>query len=239
MRKSAVGWAAVAVVASATVAFAGSRYESFAGVPTVSPWAGGYVGLALGGTWSMEEWRSDETFPISFGSGELNPNGVTFGGVFGANFQQRNFVFSPEFDLDWLGGSDTTTVRKNGSAPSATTDLNWAARARLRLGYSMGIWMPFVAAGAALLNTTDSFADATKPGSAVSSQDTNRVGFTAGAGFDIKVTPDIILRAEYIYDDFGVVSIPSTGVTPPPFADQQTLKLENQTVRAALLIRLD
>jgi outer membrane immunogenic protein len=221
------------------VASAGSKYEGFAGVPTVSPWAGGYVGFGVGGTWSMEEWRSNKTFPISYGSGELNPDGATVGGILGANFQQRNFVFSPEFDINWLGGDDTTTMPKNGSAPTASIDLNWSARARLRLGYSMGIWMPFVAAGAALINTTDSFANSAVPGSAVSSQDTNRVGFTAGAGFDVKVTPNVVFRAEYIYDDYGTVSIPSTGVTPPPFEDQQTLKLENQTLRAAVLFRLD
>jgi opacity protein-like surface antigen len=204
-------------------------------VPVMGPWAGVYLGGFVGGQWSKDRWTSDETDPAeTLGAINLKANGFTGGVISGANLQFGNAVWGVETDLGALTGSNTFNARIPPGftdIDSIQTKLRYNAHARLRFGWSMGSWMPFVAAGGAYANTKSTLTDSTnttRPVLASVTQD--RVGYTIGAGVDWMFAPNWLARVEFLHDRYltGAFALPVQD-------DSQYLELNTNTVRAALL----
>lgn len=155
----------------------------------VASWAGPYAGINLG---------------YGFG-GHVKAPGVDaktkgfIGGVFGGyNWQQENFVYGAEADLGYNGtkGSDNGLSAKTGIEGSL----------RARLGYA-------VTPEILLYGTGGLAAKDQKIDDSVSGVHDNKgmLGWTAGAGTDIKITDNVFGRVEYRYTDYGSKNFGDTG----------------------------
>ncbi|MCP3371899.1 outer membrane protein [Bradyrhizobium cajani] len=238
--------ALIATTALSSAASAADLAAHYTKAPVAAPitdWTGVYLGVSAGGAWGTNEWSSDETAPYRPGS--YNTSGWTAGGIVGANIQVRNTVLGVEFDGNWADVSSSRAIGTpfNGLATniaSIDNKIDWTAHARARLGYSFGNWLPFVAGGAAIAGVHDNLnfiAPTAFNGVAYSgySNSATRVGFTVGSGIDFKVTPNVIARGEYLYDNFGNTS----GRLGPPTFDNQVFTLDTHAVRAALMYKFD
>ena len=146
----------------------------------VATWTGGYAGVQLGYGFSGEAQEPGNDIDI---------DGVV-GGAFGGYQAElgNGLVAGVEGDLNYSGvkGSNAGTEAKSG--------VDGSLRARLGYAVSPDI-LPYVTAGGAAqrLKVTEG---------GVSDSNT-MLGWTAGAGVDVKVTENVFVRGEYRYTDFG------------------------------------
>jgi len=150
----------------------------------VSSWAGPYAGVHLGYGFS--------------GSAETSVGGVTndigtsgwLGGAFGGfNAQNGQFVYGAEADVNYSG------VDGSNAGETARSRLDGSLRGRLGYAINDDV-LVYGTAGVAAerLRVTDG----------LGARDTNMmVGYTVGAGTDVKLTDDVFARAEYRYSDYG------------------------------------
>ena len=101
---------------------------------------------------------------------------------------------------------------------------------RLRAGFAADTWLFYVAGG---LSLADLKLTLTNPVSGYSQSANNDfVGFNLGVGSEYAMTKNILLRLEYIYDDFGTKNY-NFFVAAPNF-DSRSVKFSENTVRAAV-----
>lgn len=111
-----------------------------------------------------------------------DPDGLTYGAHAGYLFDMGSWVLGGELDIDGTDIEDTTA----GVAVDAIT------RAKLRVGYDAGNWLPYVTAGVAQARVSGGL-DATDTG-----------GF-AGLGAEYRVSDSVRVGAEVLqhqFDDF-------------------------------------
>jgi opacity protein-like surface antigen len=140
--------------------------------------------------------------------------GFIIGGQVGYNYQLLNhIVVGIESDAQWsdVKGSEH-------EIPSSTigtvrfTDLrigmDWFGTTRLRLGYALGRFLPYITGGVSYGQVTASGSQLVfgAPGSTFGSASTTHAGWTAGAGAEYAVTAYISLKAEYLFVQLGGVS---------------------------------
>jgi outer membrane immunogenic protein len=157
-------------------------------VPYVVParWFGPYAGLNLGYEWGN---LSDLS---------INPNGLIAGGQVGYNWQNGQFVFGGETDLQ-LSAADGTFASYQFSNP-------WFGTMRGRAGIAWGYTLFYATAGLA-------YGEAKLDYSGLSVSNTS-LGWTAGAGIEFAFTPCWSVKAEYLYYNLGPQSIQLAGVNP-------------------------
>ncbi|MBZ9989315.1 porin family protein [Mesorhizobium sp. BH1-1-5] len=155
----------------------------------VASWAGPYAGINLG---------------YGFG-GHVKAPGVDaktkgfIGGVFGGyNWQQDNFVYGAEADLGYNGtkGSDNGLSAKTGIEGSLRARLGYAVTPEILLYGTGGL--------AAKNQKIDDSVSGVNDSKAM-------LGWTAGAGTDIKITDNVFGRVEYRYTDYGSKNFGDTG----------------------------
>ncbi|MGX8008586.1 outer membrane protein [Mesorhizobium sp. ORM8.1] len=157
----------------------------------VAAWAGPYAGISLGYGFGGHANAKDQGVNVK-------TKGFV-GGVFGGyNWQQENFVYGAEADLGYNGtkGSSNGIDAKSGLEGSLRARLGYAVTPEILL-YGTG--------GVAAKNQKieDSFTGV--------SDSKGVVGWTAGAGTDIKITDNVFGRVEYRYTDFGSHSFGDEG----------------------------
>ena len=113
-------------------------------------------------------------------------------------------VLGVEIDADYRDADDDALITVLG-APiglGVNSEINWTGSARLRAGYAMDRWMPYVTGGFAF---ADYDLDFTSGGVVISGFGLSEtsVGWTAGFGAEYAFTDNLIFRAEYRYSDFG------------------------------------
>ncbi len=147
--------------------------------PPVNTWSGPYAGVSLGYGFAGRT-RTPAV--------DVNTSGFVGGAFGGYNFQNGMFVFGGEADLNWANLSgDNAGVESRSS-------LDASLRARMGVAVTDDVLVYGTAGGAAQsLKITD-----------VAGSDRNTlIGWTAGAGVDVKVTENVFGRVEYRYTDFG------------------------------------
>lgn len=228
---------------------------------TASPFAGFYAGAHAGYSWSDATFNSDPyntTLPpnqfvsISGRSDNFDLDGGLFGFHTGYNVVTRkNILFGIEGDLTHLGNKDTVT----GSQVVAGTDddinldhrstleLAWQGTLRGRLGYVSGRTLFFGTAGVALLKTNwDETATAFDVDTGTSSIQTHSdnetlTGLVLGGGVEYAVSRNVILGADYLYENFGGYGSVPFGHSDP--AEQGRIgDLDVHKVRVRLSIKL-
>ena len=186
--------ALVAVLASVAAAQAADP----GGAATYSPWAGFYAGAVYGAGLTLD--RSSQTATRS-----ASAWGQTSGAVLGYNFQAGRYIYGAEGDFSYhllrpLNAGAT------GLSPSVD-DTPQTLRLRMRVGYDLGAFFPYVAGGVASARIYETG----YPFPADDSGQTREVtGLTLGAGlewrFDAPVLGPLVLRGEYIIDAYPTTS---------------------------------
>ena len=174
----------LAMTSAATAAdFPAGRY--YTAPATLGPysWAGPYLGANVG-----YQWGNVDNNPT-------RPSGIDGGVQAGFNWQNGNFVFGAETDIQ-LSSAEDTFAPWQFSNP-------WFGTLRGRAGLSIGNVLLFGTAGLAYgdlrvetSNLTESHAS---------------IGWVAGAGVEVGFTPHWSAKAEWLYLDFADSSFAQTG----------------------------
>jgi outer membrane immunogenic protein len=131
-------------------------------------------------------------------------NEFTFGGLIGYNLQlDGGLVIGLESDLGFGGGGKgpfESSVFGLSSFDKGEIDVGLAGSTRVRAGYALDRWLPYVTGGIAYAKydakQTREVAAENRFG------DGSFVGWTAGAGLNYAATDNIIFGLEYRYTDY-------------------------------------
>lgn len=182
--------------------------------PIMSPvpvynWTGIYVGLNGGYGWGNQDPLNLIT--NRFDGSSLAFSGGVFGGTAGAQIQSGHVVIGFEADLDWAGmkGSGTFVpavggVPINPAAVSATTNIDWEATARVRVGYAQDNWLFYATGGMAILGAKAAFTPALGVTCGTytlinCSGTSKQIGAALGAGVEYGITQNVSAKLEYLY----------------------------------------
>ena len=181
---------------------------TFVAPTLVSGWDGFYVGSTYGYGFTDFTTRQATSRSRTF-------DGQSGGALAGYNFQSGHIVYGAEagIDLNVIRGTIPGQVGLTGSRLDSLDDI----RFRGRIGYEFGWIMPFVAGGAVINESYQSFTATTAAGGLTNfGRIHHEVGFTVGGGVDVKLNPrnilpflpeaffgPLILRAEYLHDEIG------------------------------------
>ena len=219
----------VSAGAAASAADLPSRQPPLLAPEPIANWAGFYAGTTFGGGYT--------TFKSSqLSSRTVSKFGQTGGGLLGYNFQNGPFVYGLEGDIAlhvirrtnlgvaFVGGA--------GLAPTVVDTL-YSASVRGRLGYDLGAFLPFVAAGFVGNETYQRGL-----GLQGAFGDTKRLyGYTLGAGLEYRAELPFIgpftIRGEYVYEGYGAKTFNLGPVTGLVRTSQNT-----QIVRLAMINQL-
>ncbi|WP_456432034.1 outer membrane protein [Nitratifractor sp.] len=216
MRRLAYSAIAVAIVCSGVQA-------GGADVPvSVDEWSGLYAGVQVGGLWG----NGDIDFEDGYAH-DIEPDGYSAGFFAGYNrLLDNGFLIGFEAEVNMVDADDSgvfyelqqpyavavgpkpTSVRMQAGnyqvVPTVRMNLSedWDASLRLRIGYAMRDWMPYLTGGIAWVRMN---IEAVRPddGYKYFDQDETLTGWTLGAGLEWKVNTNLHLRVQYRYTDYG------------------------------------
>ena len=166
-------------------------------------WSGAYLGGQMGYASGTSRYSSDIDEQLKF-----SPDGF-LGGIYGG----YNHQFSNNMVLGLDADFSLANIKNNGKYydggirdPEVGTSIKmrWNGAARIRAGYAVDRFLPYVAAGLSYGKYKLSVWD--EEGSMLDVSKT-RTGWTIGAGLDYAVTDNLIARVEYRYSDFGKAKI--------------------------------
>ena len=146
-------------------------------------WAGFYAGLNVG-----YEWGRVTNTPGS-------PSGLVGGGQLGYNWQNGQFVFGVETDLQVTGADDTFAPWKFSNP--------WFGTLRGRAGYALNNVLLYATAGLAYGDLKGELAGLTET--------RTELGWAAGLGAEYGFAPNWSAKVEYLYADLGSRTFSITG----------------------------
>lgn len=211
-----------------TAAWADGMVQPAAAPCCEAPFAGAYIGAAVGYARQRVEVTNTEPGAPAFGQTFADDDGAfTFGGYVGYNWQRccSPFVFGIETDFNYSDTSPTAFDREPpGSGGFAETtslesNINWFGTLRGRAGYVVHDHvLLYVTGGLAYANVdhtlSDDCAGCGNPdplnpigpgafGPFTQSNDQTKVGWTLGGGGELLHDTHWVLRAEALYVDLG------------------------------------
>lgn len=208
--------AALAIFLSPTLAYAADLapqpVEPIAPVVAPFSWTGFYGGIQAGYTRGKSDYSNYWTATGEWDyKGKFNANGFTAGLYAGYNYQfQNNLVLGVEGDINYDSLKGSGRARGNldfshgDPLPVASykqeAELKWDGSVRLRVGYAMDRFLPYITGGFAF-GKYDYSPKWDKDGSLRYSS--THTGWTVGAGLEYAVTDNLIARVEYRYADYG------------------------------------
>lgn len=156
----------------------------------ISSWAGPYGGVQLGYGFSGS---------VDDGVNDIGTDGWTGGAFGGFNMQNGQFVYGVEGDINYSG------IEGSNAGFEARSRVDGSIRGRAGVAVTDDILIYGTAGVAAeSLRITDEVSGA---------RDSNTMlGYTVGAGTDVKLTEDVFARAEYRYTDYGSEEFTLPGV---------------------------
>ncbi|AMS43167.1 MULTISPECIES: outer membrane protein [Aminobacter] len=181
--------------------------DALSAPPAGFVWTGGYAGVHLGygGDRTTVTELDDYSFS-AFGDTQFkfNSNGFLGGVHAGYNWQSGQLVYGVEFDFT---GANIDKTVANSMMPmsneSFSTKIDWFSTARVRLGYSIDRFLPFVTGGAALGHIRSSYDDNDPSQNNHAVADEVVGGWTIGAGAQYALTDNWSVRAEYLFVDLN------------------------------------
>jgi outer membrane immunogenic protein len=172
--------------------------EAVVEAPLAFNWTGAYIGGQVGYLWGEGDFLSEDGT-----TAEVEPDGWLGGVYVGYNYQlDNNVVIGGDADFAWTGADDGATAFDDAGDPigSVDSELEWEGAVRLRLGYAVDRFLPYIAGGVAFAQLS---AEAIDGSGSLGSDDDTGVGWTLGAGVEYAFTDNLVGRAEYRYTDFG------------------------------------
>jgi opacity protein-like surface antigen len=182
----------------------------------VSSWAGFYLGIYGGYGWGHDSIDAD-LFPLS----NPAPKGGVFGGQIGYNWQFGTFVAGLELDSSWADLKDSqsavvesgTVVLNDTRVPFTLSEtlsakIDYLGSFRARAGFlATPDWLFYGTAGLGWAHDSITAAETLTIGGVSETVSTSasksHVGWAAGGGTEYKLTPNLLLRAEYLHYGFG------------------------------------
>jgi outer membrane immunogenic protein len=209
-----------------TAAWADGMVEPAAAPCCEAPFAGAYIGAAIGyGQQRVEVTNLDPGAPSSGQTFADDEGAFTFGGYIGYNWQHccSHVVFGIEADFNYLDGSPTAFDRQPpglGGFPDTTSldsTINWFGTLRGRAGFVVHDHLLLYATGGLAYANVDhtlrnncvgcgDLVFAVTPadfGAFTQSDDQTKVGWTLGGGAELLHDTRWVLRAEALYVDLG------------------------------------
>lgn len=174
--------AAIGLVAISTAATAADTVDEGAAAYS---WSGVYVGAAAGlNRLSLQDQTFDD---------QRYSDGGFAGAIYaGYNHQMGNLVLGVEADLKY----SSAEVPEDPAV--ITYDSKWGASLRARAGYSIGNIMPYLTGGLAVASFEGDHSD---DGTNLAKKTVT--GYAVGGGIEWAATQNLLVRAEYIYSDYG------------------------------------
>ncbi|MBH5403085.1 porin family protein [Bradyrhizobium sp. CNPSo 4010] len=244
MKRIVIGMAAAMSLFATGALAADLAAKPYVKAPIVDPvwsWTGFYVGVNGGYSWGRS--RTDVSYfssatgaPIappagSITSASFDMNGGVAGGQAGYNWQNANWVFGIEGDLQWSGERGSAlyscaavavtagpclpgltflpAAAAGGTTLNVDQNLQWFGTVRGRVGILATPKVLFYGTGGLAfgeIKTTGTMSGFTPAGVAVTSigsTSTTRAGWTVGAGVEGKITQNWSAKLEYLYMDLG------------------------------------
>jgi outer membrane immunogenic protein len=190
MKKTILALTVAGLAVASSAAFAAdiqrgpSPYYSAPAAPSAYyNWAGPYAGVNLGYQWG----KVDNT--------GTNPSGLEGGLQGGYNWQNGQFVYGVETDLQ-ISGADDTFAPYKFSNP-------WFGTLRGRAGMAMNNILFYATLGLAY--------GGLKGESAGLSESKTHIGWGAGLGAEVGLTPQWSAKVEYLYTDLSSRTYSVTG----------------------------
>jgi len=200
-------------------------------------WTGFYVGANGGVSWGDTKLNlqiGTGSGPVAVppgdvgvinrtGSDDDNKTSFTGGLQAGYNYQSGSWLFGIETDIGFFDISQRrTNVYQSGLliSPPITYTLDqrvktdWIWTLRPRLGYVSGPWMGYVTGGIATSKTKleTRFADNRSPQNVAElKKDDTDTGWVGGLGGAYAFSPNMSVRGEWLYVDFGKIHKTVTG----------------------------
>jgi outer membrane immunogenic protein len=216
--------------------------------PPVFSWTGFYVGGVVG---DARERVSNTYAAPGLPNGyfayvaasilvqQLQQQQVTGGGEVGYNIQFGGLVVGAEFDIDYLGFSNTLTTAFTAplAGPVVSTtqqSTNWMFTARGRLGWAVfDRLLVYGTGGIAAVHSTLTETNVYSPvfvasGTDFSSVSGPYVGWVAGGGLEWAFTDHWSIKGEYLH--VGLPSKTAASGTFSPFFDNPNFVIYNHTV---------
>ena len=167
-------------------------------------WSGFYAGVF--GSYSS---GTADTYTFGALGSDVRVSGPMIGATVGANAQFDNLVLGAEGDIAWSGVS--------GSEPcdddpffTCGRSIDWLSTFRGRAGLALDQALIYATAGLAIGGvsaTTDPI-----PVDSDGAYSGTFVGWTVGAGAEMKLTDAVSVRAEYAYTDLGEHALPEGSI---------------------------
>jgi len=171
--------------------------------PPVYNWTGLYTGAAIGGAhglWTVDFYRNN-----NHGHAEEGADGIYGGGWVGYNWQlPSHFVIGVEADLGATNASQRNNIFDNDTS---LAEYGLLGSLRVRGGYAMDRVLLYGTAGLAFANITNTIQKGRNAGEQVLWEDQTTTGYTLGAGIEYAISPRWVARAEYLYSNYGTVSL--------------------------------
>ena len=171
--------------------------------PPVYNWTGLYTGAGLGlahGVWTVDFYRNN-----NHGHAEEGADGIYGGGWVGYNWQlPSHFVVGVEADLGATNASQSNNIFDNDTS---LAEYGLLGSLRVRGGYAMGRMLVYGTAGLAFANITNTIQKGRNAGEQVLWEDQLTSGYTLGAGIEYAISERWVGRAEYLYSNYGTVTL--------------------------------
>jgi outer membrane immunogenic protein len=193
-------------------------------------WTGFYVGLNAGYAWGQNSTTCTFVAGIDspcegVGFPDLKSRGGLFGAEVGANWQFQNWVLGAAVDWSALDLHASTIfpsvdVGKNGTSDQLTSRYDWLGTARGRIGYAVGQSLFYGTGGLAIGRVKDTYSNEFNGSNAgYFATASNRTGWTAGAGWEYRITQNWGVKLEYLHVDLGSATLDiSSAVTGTPLS---------------------
>ena len=232
LRFAAAGVTALTLLlaASAQAADLPMRYKAPPVVLPIYSWTGFYIGGQVGysfGDDHLYEYLTSSGAYTNFEK-KYNVSGV-FGGIYGGgNYQIGSFVLGLEGDIE--GGSIKGGWRDVPVGGAGDTSINIQGSLRGRLGFAVDQTLFYGTGGLAVAEVNHTYSNLVTGINETTSS--VRTGWTAGAGVEMALTPNILARVEYRYTDYGMSRYDSV-TSFPGLTGTQEPKLSTIRVGAA------
>ena len=189
-----------------------SQVQAYA-PPSISAWAGSYLGIQGGIAHHDAFFNNDDQISINATLIERKKIGGTAGALAGYNWQRGTFVYGVEGDWSWIGAKagSVAAVFSNENM-SSTFDVDWLATLRGRAGLALDATLAYVTGGVAFGHTRNNLeligTSVPVSGNVASfTQNQTKIGWTAGVGVEHMLSQHWTARAEFRYVDLGTTSV--------------------------------
>jgi outer membrane immunogenic protein len=215
-----------AVAAAFALAFISPAVAADLRLPVKAPphypafsWTGFYLGADVGYAWGRDTTTEYLTGTNTFTGlkWDYAPKGAVGGVYTGGNYQVGPMVLGLETDIELAGIKGGFNDPPLGGA--GNTKIDWQGSFRGRLGFAADKALFYGTGGLAYANISHTYQNLV-----VGSAETTsaiRTGWTAGAGVEMALTQNILVRAEYRYTDFGRYRYDSVVTFPGLTGEQQ------------------